>query len=315
MTGTALAVALMAAAAPVAAAGPVASVNHFFAVVDAQTAEAISRSPLLREAANLDIHATSTPGGRHWTGRYVRGRQTYVEFFGPGDLDDGATPIGSIGVGFGGDAQGSVQAIAARLQARGHALPVTMVRRQLDGRAVDWFWAVEMPELARQPGLPTASAWAMEYVPSYFDRPGAHNEPPEGAAGLVSRERALDDLYRAHLVRDLEEAELSITAEQYRLTFAPLLAAAGFSIAPRPDGATASSMELRLSLHFVAPAEIGLNRIVLRLNRPAPARAEAIGHSCLVVGPGRTAVWRFGRDAAPCETRTGGAMAPSPRAR
>jgi hypothetical protein len=297
-----LALVLAALAAGTAPRQPLASVNHFFAVVDPETAAAIEHSPLLREAANLDVHSTSTPEGRHWTGRYVRGRQTYVEFFGPGDLGSEQAPVGSLGIGFGGDRLGTAPRVVARLHQAGLRLPLVMARRLLEGRSVDWFWAVEMPDAATVPGAPSAGAWLMEYAPSYFDQPGARHEAAEGPGDVVSRERGLDDGYREHLLRDLKTVDFSITAEQYRTAFAPLLAASGFAVVAGRSGVTATSMGVTLRFWFVAPGEIGLNRITFRLNRPVPVRAEQIGNSCLVVGPDK-AVWSFRPPPAHCGPR------------
>lgn len=293
MTPAAVALAALstAAAAPQPA-GPLASVNHFFVVLDAETAAAIEHSPLLREAANLDVHSTSTPNGEHWTGRYVRGRQTYVEFFGPRDLGDEPVAIGTLGLGIGGDRIGVARRITARLHRAGVSVPLTMRRRLLEGRSVDWFWLLGMPDAAAIPGAPTAGAWAMEYVPSYFEQPGARHEAAEGPGDVVSRERALDDGYRDHLIRDLELADFSVTNEEYRTSFAPLLAASGFAIRAGPTGATATSMGVTVRFRFAEPAATGLNRIVFRLNRPVPPRGEMIGRSCLVVGR-EVAVWSF----------------------
>ena len=65
---------------------PIAHLNHFYSTVDAETATAIRNSAVLRRFANLEVR-TTTGTQSTWTGTYLYGRQTYVEFFGPDDFE------------------------------------------------------------------------------------------------------------------------------------------------------------------------------------------------------------------------------------
>ncbi len=63
----------------------IAELNHVFATVDRATAEAIRNSEFLRRFANLEVRTTT--GTRNtWTGRYLYGERTYIEFFAPNDF-------------------------------------------------------------------------------------------------------------------------------------------------------------------------------------------------------------------------------------
>jgi Family of unknown function (DUF5829) len=122
---TALALVLCAGAAPAqparqpaAAAAPLAHFNHLYATVDAGTARAIKDPKFLADFANFEVR-TTTGTQATWTGRYLSGRQTYVEFFGPDDfeVDGRPVPVGAWGIGLSGDELGVTAALKARLEA------------------------------------------------------------------------------------------------------------------------------------------------------------------------------------------------------
>lgn len=60
--------------------------NHSYGVFDRETADAIEHSDYLREFANFQVRTTTGTGGQTWTGRYLMGRETYLELFGVGDI-------------------------------------------------------------------------------------------------------------------------------------------------------------------------------------------------------------------------------------
>ena len=96
----------------------VAELNHLFAALDPVTAEAIRNSEYLRRFANLEVR-TTTGARATWTGRYLYGRRTYVEFFAPGDfqINDRPAPVGAWGVALSGDRPGFNAALKTRLEA------------------------------------------------------------------------------------------------------------------------------------------------------------------------------------------------------
>jgi putative transposase len=52
----------------------IASLNHFGAALDSETARAIVTSDYLKACAHVVVNVTAS-GNRQWTGRYLRGRQ------------------------------------------------------------------------------------------------------------------------------------------------------------------------------------------------------------------------------------------------
>jgi hypothetical protein len=156
--------------------------DHAYAVVDRETAEAVEQSEWLRIFCVLEVR-TTVADGETWRGRYLRGRRTYIELFAPGDVEGSGEAEGSTGIGLSPHDQGGLQIVADRL-ARGGVVPETHRRTRQEGdRQVPWFDAASLP------GEPDAlSIWVMEYVDGRGARrlrehPSAESGSDGGQAG------------------------------------------------------------------------------------------------------------------------------------
>ncbi|MBR8643485.1 hypothetical protein KEF29_39315 [Streptomyces tuirus] len=264
--------------------------NHAYGVLERETADAIEHSAYLRDFANFQVRTTTGSGGQTWTGRYLMGRETYLELFGVGDLPGKDGTLGAAGMGVSTEQAGDLATVIARLPEQGVGDPVEFqqTRDFGDGVPVPWFDAVFTTE-----EYDLFGAWGMEYRPEYFADPRGNTEPA-AHPGDVGRERYLSDGYRDHLMRDVTGIRLAVTARDLAGTV-PLLKAGGFAVRSLPGGgvvATGGGTTLRFDT--VPLDQVGLRQVEMSLNRPVTYRhVERIGHSALVVGPGTRAVWTF----------------------
>ncbi|MFE9995476.1 DUF5829 family protein [Streptomyces avermitilis] len=265
--------------------------NHSYGVLDRETADAIEHSAYLRDFADFQVRTTTGAGGQTWTGRYLMGRETYLELFGVGDLPDQDGTLGSTGMGLSTERAGDLATVTERLRDQGVANPVEFrqTRDFGDGVPVPWFDAVFTTDQYDAFG-----AWAMEYLPEYFADPRSNTEPA-GYPGDVGRERYLSDDYRDHLMRDVTSVRLAVSARDLANTV-PLLRAGGFVTRAEADGGiVARRGGTTIRFDAVPRDQLGLRQAELSLNRPVEYRhEERIGRSTLVVGPGARAVWTFG---------------------
>jgi hypothetical protein len=237
--------------------------NHSYGVLDRETADAIEHSAYLRDFANFQVRTTTGAGGEVWTGRYLMGRETYLELFGVGDVPGQDGTLGSTGLGLSTENSGELATVAERLREQGVADPIEFrqTRDFGDGVPVPWFDA-----LLTTAQYDAFGAWAMEYLPEYFADPRGNTEPA-GHPGDVGRERYLSDDYRDHLMRDVTSVRLAVTAHGGGTTVR-------FDAVPRERA--------------------GLREVGMSLNRAVHDRhEETIGRSTLTVGPGTHAVWTF----------------------
>ncbi|MEH0472518.1 DUF5829 family protein [Streptomyces sp. B21-097] len=264
--------------------------NHSYGVLDRETADAIEHSDYLRDFADFQVRTTTGTGGQTWTGRYLMGRETYLELFGVGDLTGPDGVLGAAGMGLSTERDGDLATVADRMKSEG-AAPVDFLQTKDfgDGVPVPWFDA-----LLTSTEYDAFQAWAMEYRPEYFADPRGHTEPA-GFPGDVGRERYLPDGYRTHLMRDVTAVRLAVTEGDLADTV-PLLRAGGFTVRTLPGGGggVAECGGTTIRLDAVPRGQAGLQRVEMSLNRPVKDRhVERIGHSTLTVGPGSHAVWTF----------------------
>ncbi|CAM5661966.1 putative protein OS=Streptomyces fumanus OX=67302 GN=GCM10018772_41980 PE=4 SV=1 [Streptomyces fumanus] len=264
--------------------------NHAYGVFDRETADAIEDSAYLREFASFQVRTTTGAGGQTWTGRYLMGRETYLELFGVGDLPGQDGTLGSAGLGVSTERAGDLRTVIERLPRFGVAEPVEFrqTRDFGDGVPVPWFDAVFTTS-----SYDAFGAWGMEYLPEYFADPRSNTEPA-GYPGDVGRERYLSDGYREHLMRDVTSVRIGVTERDLADTV-PLLRAGGYTVRSVAGGAVATGGGTTIRLDTVERERAGLREVRLALNEPVAYRhVEPLGNSTLVVGPGDRAVWTFG---------------------
>ncbi|WP_306956190.1 DUF5829 family protein [Streptomyces sp. B4I13] len=267
--------------------------NHSYGVLDRETADAIEHSVYLPGFADFQVRTTTGSGGQTWTGRYLMGRETYLELFGVGDIAGQDGTLGSAGLGLSTERAGDLATVTERLKSEGVPDPVGFLQTRDfgDGVPVPWFDAV-----LTTTEYDAFGAWAMEYRPEYFADPRGHTEPAS-FPGDVGRERYLSDDYRTHLMRDVTSVRLAVTEGDLADTV-PLLRAGGFAVRTVTDGGVVAERGgTTIRLDAVPRDQAGLQRVDMSLNRPVQERhIERIGHSTLVVGPGSHAVWTFNGD-------------------
>ncbi|MFF1381186.1 DUF5829 family protein [Streptomyces sp. NPDC058308] len=267
--------------------------NHAYGVLDRETADAIEHSAYLRDFANFQVRTTTGSDGQTWTGRYLMGRETYVELFGTGDLPGRDGEFGAGGMGVSVERAGDLATARQRLVDLGVTPADFLQTRDFgDGVPVPWFdgfFAIAADQ------YDSFGAWSMEYRPEYFADPRSKTEPASHP-GDVGRERYLSDDYRKHLMRDVTSVRIAATPRDVDSTV-PLLRAGGFDVRSLPGGG-AVALRGGTTIRFDAtPREdAGLREITFSLNRPVAHRhEERIGRSTLTVGPGAGAKWAFDR--------------------
>ncbi|MCP2164919.1 hypothetical protein LX83_001768 [Goodfellowiella coeruleoviolacea] len=264
--------------------------NHAYSVVDRETADAIEHSDYLRDFANFEVR-TTTGGGMTWTGRYLKGRETYLELFGEGDLPGQDAEFGSAGLGVSTEHVGDLATVTQRLRDQGIANPFEyrQTRDFGDGVPVPWF------DTIRTTGdqYDAFDPWGMEYFPEYFADPRSNTEP-ESYPGDVSRERYLPDDYQNHLMKDITGIRIGVTARDLANTV-PLLRAGGYTVEFTADGGVlASGGGTLIRFDSVPRDQAGLKQVTFSLNKRQLAGEEhRIGRSSLMVGPGYQATWLF----------------------
>lgn len=273
-----------------AVAGPPVYFTHILRNVQPATYQAIQRSPFLSGPfAHAEAHSVpatkSTPG---WSGYYVFGKHTYLEFF-SADAAIGQ-PLNGTAMGFQIDRRADLAVVGQQIKAATKAPVATSTQtRPIDGKVVYWFDSVS-PDYGKDDSAMSGS-WVMAVYPDYVRRMKPSIEPH--GDGVTTEENEFHSYGPdgdRKLFKDVLAVELEIpAAEVARLSRE--LSAYGYRTSKNGDSTTFTGPDfaviLKASTHRSALYRLALHR--------APQREESmrIGDSELRLHRDKTADWRF----------------------
>ncbi len=244
--------------------------NHLFFVVDQATYDALAASTFLQQEFSVGEVRTTRRGEVRYTGVYLYGRDTYLEFLPDGTVGKKA---GVNGLALGVDRAGGLEGFAVRLGGREVATQFAPRTRELGDQQVTWYrlLGIEMPAT----GIDVVG-W--EYEPTFFTT--WHPEAAPRAPGI--RRRDALERYAAVLKREELRASapfgdvrsVSMTANEAQWKRLVLVAgAAGWSVEEQGAGAEKRATLIGPGARFrvvLAPATGApeVTEIGLALTRP-----------------------------------------------
>ncbi len=258
--------------------------SHFYVAVDQSTYDALRKSPEIVELAGIEERHT-VAGSRDWSGFYVYGRQTYMEFFEADTLTDGEHKQDS-GLGLFVEQAGGVDAVAARLRTIfGSRVEIDKQVRTIATGDIPWYIAA-----AVDPNEPEALVtWVMEVDPAYL----AATHPGSPVRHPLSREQFLAwNFLPDHLLdavvgirAALKSVEMTRLANEFELM--------GWSVHREGGGFRAKGPDVALEV-LPAGSRTGIQQVDLRLRRSVPKRTVALGSANLLLEgkTGKLIFWR-----------------------
>jgi Family of unknown function (DUF5829) len=252
---------------------PAIFLNHFYVAVDQPTYDALRKSPEIAALAGIEERHT-VAGSRKWSGFYVYGRQTYMEFFAADTLPDG-TPKEDCGLGLSVEKAGGVDAIATRLRTIfGDKVEIDKQVRTISTGDIPWYVAAAVDT----DGPEAIVAWVMEVDPSYLAamHPGSLVRQP------LSREQYLSWNFRPDRLLDavvgiraaLNSVEMTQLANELELI--------GWSVHREGGGFRAKGPDAKLEVSR-AGSRAGIQQVDLRLRRSVPKRTIELGSAKLLL--------------------------------
>jgi hypothetical protein len=248
--------------------------SHFFVALDQGTYDAIKNAPQTSALAKAEARHT-VAGSESWSGFYIYGRQTYIEFFG-----DAAFPselvLGDGGIGLSVENAGGVEAVAARLRTvYGDKVGFEKKVRTTPSGDIPWFQSVSIPPNETA----VLGTWIMEVDPGYLTamHPGSRVKDPLSRLRYNSwyfrPEQELDDIVGLTLVLNHDEA-VELAAE---------LGLLGWSI--RRNGAefVAIGPDVKIRI-LLAGKHRGIQQAELRLRHSVPEQTFQLGNAQLHLG-------------------------------
>lgn len=251
--------------------------NHVFLVVgDDSYAALLDSSWFGGGGLGASEERTTTQGSMTYTGLYVYGSHTYLEFL----RSDEALGFraGDSGVAFGFERAGGAARAAAALQAAGVNSFAGRRTRELAGEAVPWFEILGFEQPTTTSRL---TLFALEYVPEFLAR--WHPKlPPQAPA--ITRHDVLERYaaalgqegeHREALLGDLVEVRLALDEKELE-RFVACARALGLGVLERGPVHEVHGPAQRYVLEpSTAPG--GVTELVLALTRDAPRETVELG--------------------------------------
>jgi len=229
--------------------------SHFYVTLDQASYDALRSSPELAALSKVaETHVAA--GSRKWTGFYIYGRQTYMEFFGAVAAPEGMR-LGDAGLGLAVEEVAGVGTIASRLRTVfGGRVKVEPAHRTTAAGVIPWFTAASV----ENPKVEGLNTWFMETDPGYLAamHPGSRIERPlgreEDLAWRFIPDRPLDNV--VGLTAALNSSDMAQLAAELEL--------AGWAVRRGSGGFVAVGPDAKITV-VVAGARAGLQQAELRL--------------------------------------------------
>ncbi len=271
-------------------AGPAADVlppvfmGHFYVALDQASFDALRKSAEVAALAHV-VERHTVAGKDEWTGFYVQGRQTYMEFFGADNLPEGMR-LGDTGLGLTVERAGGVAAIAARLRTvYDKKVEITTTPRTTPAGTIPWFTSTQI----ESEGHESMETWVMESDPNYLAtvHPGAKIDNP------FSREQSLSWYFLPdHQLDNITGITVALKpVEVAQLTTE--LKLIGWSVRMQNKGFVAAGPDLKLTV-LPAGARAGIQQVDLQLRRSVAKQNIHLGNIQLLLDrdTGHLVFWR-----------------------
>jgi len=260
--------------------------NHISICVDQQTYDDIGKSDFIQnQFAGFSRSTTVSNGGETWTGTYIRGRNTYIEFFAP----SGDSRIGDAGIGLGVEEEGGINIVySALMKMSGGRVRKDLRTKKIDGRDIPWFYDIGIDDADESADF---VCWVMEYHRDYMK-----NLYPEAGAGEngITRSQVLSHAFKNdRYFEDIEEATLALSGPEAD-RFVDELRSFGYKIIQHDGRRECIGPDIKFTVIPRTSSEGGITNLRLSLLKPVE------GQNVLTFGPksilkiaGKHAVWTF----------------------
>jgi hypothetical protein len=247
--------------------------THFYVVLDTTSYDRLRSSPQVAAlAAGGENNVVA--GSRKWSGFYLFGHHTYMEFFGAQALPADMRP-GDTGLGLTVEEAGGVTAIAARLRTvYGDRVEVNTTPSTTATGDIPWFTSTDI----KSAGPEVMSTWFMETDPGFL----AAKHPGEPIEHPLSREEYMK--WRFHPDHPLDDV-VGLTAAlnpSDTTQLATELELVGWSVHRGRRGFVAIGPDVKLTV-VPAGSRSGIQEVELRLHKSVPRQQIAVGSAKLLL--------------------------------
>jgi hypothetical protein len=268
---------------------PLVYLNHAYVCLDSTTYHSVKDSEWLREIfAFVETKTTKANSEDTWTGTYIYGKNTYIEFFDIGSTEN----QGWSGIGFGVEAPNGIDALHDLLIDKGVVNISKGIRtRKVEDLTIPWFHYLGF---TKEDSTATAilNTWSMEYLPNYvkYKYPDVSPDEINITRELYNKKNFRRDL----MLENIIEIELALD-EMERLDLFEELMHYGYILDKRGDETIAKGPDIVIVIRARATSISGICRIKFSLidKQYEPQTISFGDKSRLILHTDRTADWHF----------------------
>ncbi len=270
--------------------GPPVYLNHLLIVLDKRSYADVGNSEFLKQKfAGFSQVAVRAEREKTWSGTYLTGQRTYLEFFEPNAAQ--RVEEGDYGIGLGIEEAGGLEAISAQLRSKTRGRVKKRLRkRRINDREIPWFRHVKISYSRRSD---TPNIWVMEYLRSYMDT-REPNVRPASRTQEITRARYNARKFSAdRYLNDIVGVTVAVNRRQ-STRFASELRALGYEVRLSGTKWVCEGPDITFTIVAENPSSRGVTEIRMSLLRSTRRRiTHRFGPRSSLTLAGKTAVWRF----------------------
>jgi hypothetical protein len=270
---------------------PAVFLNHVYIVLDSDTFNAVNDSELItKEFSGYEKRTTTTADGDTWSGSYLYGMETYIEFF---DIatEDWAR-VGYSGLALGVEEADAISWVGEQLSKVLTDCSVRYSLRRLDkdGSEVPWFYYTWL-ECGEEENVKALYLWIMEYHEDFLSTMMPEMYPESGDITRKSYLQRFSDPERH--VRNISGIRVLLPTEESAVLVAELRAV-GWSITQQSESTICKGPDFEVIVDHADEGTMGIKEIHFILSRIKEGETTfTLGNSVLEFGGDLTAVWTF----------------------
>jgi len=268
---------------------PLAYLSHVYVTLDSTTYSSICNSDFLKDNfANSITKTVTVDSTSSWTGTYVWGENTYIEFFDIGEDEN----KGYSGIAFGVEIENGIDSLYQHLVDLGITNAGTFLRyRQVEDTEIPWFNMLGFSNEDTTVAF-IVNTWAMEYKYEYMK----HKYPDTNPDSLDITRRCYNQKeYRSELLlKDIIEIELALDEPDHNKILKELKNY-GYQIEQNGKLTIGNGPDIKIILRAKFENKSGICRIKFSLTDKEYEQqtVQFSDKSKLILNADRTAEWYF----------------------
>lgn len=252
--------------------------NHLYTTVNQKTYSAITENEFLENHfSGTKIITTDAGQNRIWTGCYLYGESTYIEFFSEGSLNNlHNLGLGGTGIAFSVDTLSEIKKLHLLFKNTfSEKIIFQTIPRKMENQEIPWFerLLVDYDSSSNRPDL---STWIMTYYPTYLHFRDKLNTIPDA----VSRKAYNKINYQHKLMKNMTSIDFSMNKLEYN-RFSAFIKTINYQ-----------DNEIHFNLHLAKSNHVKINKITFLLNKSSPKQTFHIGDSVLEINK-NSGTWEF----------------------